>query len=128
MNHPSYFVAVFGDPGPNKDAVESGVYMADSKYAPFPIVPGDVLLLYCTENYPAHSKQVPGYGVALKVDRERVEYRWQPFVNPIPKRTLDRMFDPEDAKRFGSIRFSSHWLFKISKESFTKTVSGRKIL
>lgn len=35
MGKPRYFIAVFGEPQPDKGMVESGVYAPDPKYAPF---------------------------------------------------------------------------------------------
>jgi hypothetical protein len=127
MDRPRYFVAVFGDPRPDKDAVDSGVYTPDSKYAPFPTRPGDVMLLYCTTGYAAYSMQVPGIGVVLRVDRNNIGYRWLPFTQPIPKATIDVSFDPDDLVNMGNIRFSAKWLFEVSQKSFLKTISDRAI-
>ncbi len=77
-----YFVTVFGDPN-NGDPVESGRYTAGQRYAAFTAKPGDTLLLYCTEGYAAHPKQVPGIGVAFRTSDIEVEYRWIPLVTPI---------------------------------------------
>lgn len=125
MNQPKYFVAVFGDPQPDKDAVDSGVYTPDAKYAPFRAQPGDVMLLYCTAGYWKYAQQSPGRGVVLRVDDEHIEYRWLPFSQPIPKALMDGNFDPEDASKLKNIRFSSHWLFEISQGSFSKVVNDR---
>jgi hypothetical protein len=127
MNEPKYFVAVFGDPGnpPEKDLVESGRYIPDPKYAPFQPRPGDLLLLYCTEQYQQCPKQAPGAGVVTQVDGEAVAYRWIPFITPISKRAIDNTFEPEDVRKLRNIRFSSHWLFEVSKQSFSKAVGGR---
>ena len=57
-------------------------------------------LLYCTANYAACSKQVPGM-------------------------VIDRNFDPDDAKKLREIRFAARWLFEVSKQSFSKTVGER---
>jgi|SRR5579859_4217574 len=127
MSKPRYFIAVFGDPQPNKDAVDSGVYAPDPKYAPFPAKAGDVMLLYCTASYTAHPMQVPGIGVVLGVDRERIEYRWLPFLHPIPKSIIDANFASGDAAKMRDIRFSSRWLFEISQLSFSKTADDRAI-
>lgn len=125
MSGPQYFVAVFGDPQPGKDAVESGIYTPDSKYAPFPVKPGDVMLLYCTGNYAAHPMEVPGIGVVLGVDRQHIKYRWLPFVQPIPKADIDGSFDPDDISKMRDIRFAARWLFEVSQQSFSKAVGGR---
>jgi hypothetical protein len=96
-----YFVAVFGDPGnpPDKDLVESGRYIPDPKYAPFSPRLGDLMLLYCTEQYPGYPKQAPGAGAFTRVDDEAIEYRWIPFFTPISKRAIDNTFEPDDARK-----------------------------
>jgi hypothetical protein len=46
LTQPRYFEAVFGDPQPpHKDVVESGAYHPNAEDAPFPVAPGDVMLL-----------------------------------------------------------------------------------
>jgi hypothetical protein len=122
-----YFVAVFGDPGnpPNKDLVESGRFIPHPKYAPFPVSPGDFMLLYCTEQYPGHSKEVPGLGTVTRVDHESVEYRWIPFIVPISKRAIDKTFEPDDSRKLRNIRFASQWIFEVSRQSFLKAVGTR---
>lgn len=124
-NRPRYFFAMFGEPQPPfKDAVESGVYHPDPNTAPFPVTPGDVLLLYCTGSYPRHEMEVPGVGMVIGVDDEAIEYRYLPFVMPIPKHMIDSHFMPDDLQKFGNRRFSTFWLFELSKESFTGTVGS----
>jgi hypothetical protein len=71
--------------------------------------------------------EAPGVGVVLSKDLENIRYRWIPFSNPVPKHLLDRHFEPEDAKKFGNIRFSSHWLFEISHQSFSKALGDRPV-
>jgi hypothetical protein len=128
MNSPKCFVAVFGDPNqPSKSLVESGQYDPDPKYTPFPTVPGDLLLLYCTNAYPGRSMQIAGIGVVLSTDSQWVRYRWLPFKTPIPKSRIDGGFDPADLKKFGNIWMSSHWLFEISLKSFYSTVANQEI-
>ena len=128
MPHPRYFVAVFGDPKPpHKDVVESGVYHPNSEDAPFPVEPGDVMVLYCTGSYAQHSMKVPGLGIALHVDSQCIKYRWLPFEKPIPKAAIDKEFESEDAKTFGLIRFDHFWLFKISQRSFSQAVAAGTI-
>ncbi|HLG99483.1 MAG TPA: hypothetical protein VKX49_24455 [Bryobacteraceae bacterium] len=125
MDKPRYFIAVFGAPQPDKDAVESGVYAPDTKYAPFPTQPGDMILLYCTANYGKYALQSPGVGVVLRSDMEHIEYRWLPFAEAVPKAVIDASLDPEDAAKLKNIRFSSHWLFQISQSSFSRVVRDR---
>ena len=129
MDTPRYFVAVFGEPSPpNKDTIESGIYHPDQKLAPFPSEPGDILLIYCTDNYPAHRMEVPGFGIVLGTDDQTVRYRYLPLVKSIPKSKIERSFGADDIAKFKSRRFSTYWLFEISKESFLRTVGKQGIL
>lgn len=81
------------------------------------------MLLYGTSSYPGRSMQIPGIGVVLSTDSEWVRYRYLPFIEPIPKSRIDAAFDPIDLDKFKNIRFSSHWLFEISRNSFSGTVA-----
>ena len=123
-----YFVAVFGDPQPpNKSLVGSGQYDPDPRYAPFPTEVGDIMLLYCTSSYPRLAMQVAGIGVVLAADSQWIRYRCFPFKEPIPKSRIDAGFEPTDLQKFGNIRFSSHWLFEISRKSFSETIADQEI-
>ena len=124
MGSRQYYVAVFGDPGDpqKKDLVESGRYEPDARYAPRP-KPGDLILLYCTEQHRKFPKQVPGIGQVTTVDDEAVvSYRWIPLDEPIPKTVIDQTFEANDTRSFQNIRFSTKWLFEISERSFMRTV------
>lgn len=68
-----------------------------------------------------------GLGVVLDSNNQCVNYRWLPFVHPIPKLTIDQQFDANDLNHFGLIRFDRFWLFEISQSSFSKTVGAANI-
>jgi hypothetical protein len=128
MNPPRYFFAVFGDPKPpNKDTIESGIYHPDPNYAPFPPDPGDMILCYGTLLYSDYPMVVPGIGVVLGKDRLTVQYRYLPFNMQIPKSELNNGFAPEDFNKLKNIRFSSHWLFEVSKTSFLNVTRAIQI-
>jgi len=127
MHEPKYHIAVFGEPNPpEKDTIESGIYHLKS--IPFGTDPGDLLLLYCTDNYPGHRMSVPGIGVVLKTEDSKVVYRYLPFNVAVSKYELDEKLEPTDKKKLSNIRFSTHWLFKISRQSFTNIVANREVL
>jgi len=129
MNAPKYYLSVFGDPKPpDKDTIESGIYHPNSRFAPFPTEPGDFLFLYCTAGYSEHSMKVPGIGVVLETTNEEIHYRYLPLTKTISRDELDRKLDPTDKKKLSNIRFSSHWLFEISRQSFLKAVGDRGVL
>ncbi len=127
MSDRRYYFAVFGDPHPpNKDLVESGIYHPDPSRAPFDARPGDVLVLYCTGAYLGHEKQVPGVGIVLGVDDALISYRYVPFSGPVRKPQIDKGLTPEDRQKFGRIRFSTFWLFEISRESFEQVLGSER--
>jgi hypothetical protein len=128
--NPRYFVTVFGDPEKRGDAVESGTYTAGENYPSFTVQPGDVMLLYCTEEYMVYSLAFAGIGIVLDVIREvpeTIRYRWIPFSQPILRSEMNQAFDAEDlAKMAGSnLRFSTRRVFDISKRSFDALVGQR---
>jgi hypothetical protein len=127
MTEPQYFVVVFGDPEPNRDPVDSGVYTAGEGYPPFSTASGDVLLLYCTEGYGVYQKQVPGIGVVLRAELDAIYYRWIPFTQPIPKTLVDDSFEPGDSMKMRQLGIKAHRVFKVSKQSFARTVASRVI-
>ena len=121
INNPSFYVTVFGDPKPpGKDKVESGIHHPDENRSPYPTKPGDILLLYCTGSYHDHFMQVPGIGVVIETKSTSIHFRYLPLSKPISKYEIDASFDDDDKEKLKLIRFSSHWLFKISKTVFQK--------
>jgi hypothetical protein len=97
MNTPKYHIAVFGDPKPpDKDAIESGIYHPDMKFAPFRTDPGDFLLLYCTGSYADHAMSVPGIGVVLKTVGTEIWYRYLPLREVASKYELDAKLERAD--------------------------------
>jgi hypothetical protein len=121
MKAPKYYLSVFGNPNPpDKDTIESGIYHPNLKFAPFPTEPGDFLLLYCTAGYSEYAMHVPGIGVVLETKDTEIHYRYLPLTRAISKDELDNKFDPTDKKKLSHIRFSSHWLFEISRQTFKR--------
>ncbi|OPY11149.1 MAG: hypothetical protein A4E69_02981 [Syntrophus sp. PtaB.Bin138] len=121
MSSPRYFFAVFGNPSPpSKDTVESGIYHPHPKFAPFEPRPGDFLLLYCTNGYVRYAKSSPGYGVVVRHDDLTIEYDYHPFPKPFPIKDIRNAFRADDKAKLRNIRFSSHWLFELNKNSFLK--------
>lgn len=128
MEKPKYYVAVFGDPNPPyKDTVESGKYHLGIRGTEIPTDPGDIILLYCTGNYPEHFMQVPGIGIVLNKDKEYIYYRYLPLFSPISKDIIDKSFATDDKEKFNNIRFDTYWLFEISRESFSNAMGENSI-
>lgn len=129
MKKPKYYFMVFGNPRPpGKDRIESGIYHPDVKFAPFPTEPGDIVLLYCTTSYSGHEMRVPGIGIVVGTETSQINYRYLPLTETISKHELDLKLEPKDKRKLSNIRFSSHWLFQISKRTFLNVLGGRGIL
>lgn len=127
MGKPRYFIAVFGELEKGKDGVESGGYYPNPKHPPnaMAMAAGDVLLLYCTGNYPDYKTEAPGLGIVLKLAPDRIDYRWLPLARPIPRESIKASLDSQAAKRFGQLHFGHNWLIEISPESFFKIMGDR---
>ena len=128
MSKPRYFIAVFGDPQPDKMPVESGIYTAGPGYPSFTVSPGDVMLLYCTAAYLANSMEIAGLGIVLRIGHnvtEFIEYRWIPFAKAISKVDIDRTFEPADRESMQHLGVKARRLFQITEQSFVSAVSDR---
>ncbi len=129
MNPPQYYFALFGEPHPPEhDSFESGTYHPDPRCAPFPTNMGDILLLYCSGNYPGHVREAPGLGIVLQRDEQVVQYRYLPLAEAIPMHEIQQAFEPDDIAKFNNRRFFNFWLFEISKTSFARAVGKKQIL
>ena len=126
VGSPRYFVVVFGDPGMHGDPVDSGVYTSGVGYPPFTASPGDLLLLYCTEEYPGFPKQAPGIGVAFRTQSTSIEYRWIPFATPISRDEIGATFASGDYDKMRQLGIKARRVFDVSRESFNATVAGRQ--
>lgn len=129
MKNPKYYFMVFGNPKPpGKDTIESGIYHPDVRFAPFPTEPGDIALLYCTTSYSEHEMRVPGIGIVVGTETSKIHYRYLPLTETISKHELDMKLESKDKMKLANIRFSSHWLFEISRQSFLNALGDRRIL
>jgi hypothetical protein len=128
ISDPRYFVVVFGDPNENGDPVDGGQYQAGERYAPFTAQPGDMLLLYCTDNYTIYAKQVPGIGVAIRTTDTKIDYRWIPFMKPIQRTQILEMFEPEDRQKMQEVRFNQRRVFEVSAQSFKKAIAEQPLM
>ena len=128
----SYYVAVFGDPDglPRKDRVEEGRYIPDSNHWPSGIMEGDILLLYCTGSYVIHSMETPGIGIVLRIDEHAnaIFYRYLQLGNPISMEYIQNHFEAADREKFDLRRFSTFWIFEVTKNSFKSAMSKTTIV
>ena len=125
MKKPTYYVAVFGKPEPpDKDTVDSGRYYLGIRGTATPGERGDILLLYSTTSYADNFMSVTGIGIVLTRTKESIFYRYLPFISPIPKDQIDKVFTDEDRIKFTNIGFNTYWLFDISHESFRNATRG----
>jgi hypothetical protein len=127
MNAARYFVVVFGDPNGDRDRdpVESGVYRAGLNYPPFDVLPGDMLLLYCTGEYAEYRMQVPGIGRAVSANSNTIEYDWRALPQPILRETVLQKFEPKYKKMMSQLGMTTRRVFEISKHSFLEVVGDQ---
>jgi hypothetical protein len=130
MDTPKYFCVVLGEPtATGKNRIEEGWYRpADYSYAAYPEA-GDVLLFYCTANYPGYEKQVPGIGVALfwEGEHERLRYRYLPLHQPIGRDVVMQKLTAEEQGKFQYLHHSQSLLFEIAATSFASVVDQHPI-
>jgi len=123
---PAYYTAIFGDPDglSKKDRVEDGRYLPGSCPWPLDIKEGDILLLYCTGSYLAHSMEVPGIGIVLQVDQpgNAIYYRYLQLETPISIEAVRSNLDIQDLEKFELRRFSNFWIFDITRQSFKSVI------
>lgn len=122
---PHCYIAVFGDPyAPGHVHVDGGAY--GHKNLPSDLMPGDMLLLYCTGTYKQYPRSVPGFGIVSEVAQEfkKFSYDYFPFKEPLPLEFLRFQITGVDLDKLSNIRFDSYWFFRISNESFSSVMKG----
>lgn len=125
MKKPTYYVAVFGKPElPDKDTADSGRFHLGIRGNDTPGERGDIILLYCADNYSENVMSAPGIGIILTKNKEYIFYRYLPFPSPISKDQIDKTFTDEDREKLAGIRYNTYWLFDISHESFSNATRG----
>jgi len=72
--------------------------------------------------------RVPGIGVVLETRNSEIRYRYLPLAEIASKNDLDNKLNSPDKQIFSNIRFSTHWLFEISRQSFLNIVADREVL
>jgi hypothetical protein len=122
---PQYFFVVFGDIYYREHPVDGGVYGLEEGYVRGAgVSAGDVMLLYCTGNYPEHPWEAPGLGIVTGVETGTICYRYLPLDKAVSLDTL-RKTVPELHKRMFNQR--GNWLFQIDVKSFRGATTGRQI-
>jgi hypothetical protein len=125
---PNYYLAIFGDPEgiPKKDRVEDGRYIPGKCPWPGGIAIGDIVLLYCTGSYIGHFMEAPGIGVVLEADKNAnvIQYRYLEFTTPISSSAIEAGLQSPDLQKFKLRRFSTFWIFDITRQSFQSVVGA----
>ncbi len=92
---------------------------------------GDIVLLYCTDDYPSRSKQAPGIGVVTDVDtggqKEQFKYQYPPLDIPLDLDTIRESVTELQQPGCTNFGFSGNWLREISRKSFDDALKGRLI-
>jgi hypothetical protein len=126
---PNYFFAAFG-PAHIAHPVDGGCYPHKKGFiSNSNLAIGDVVLLYCTDDYPGYPKEAPGVGVVIGIEttesEEKFYYQYFPLDRPVDWGTIKQSIrDLEGYTNFGWI---GNWLREISSASFRKAVAGRQI-
>lgn len=138
---PNYFFVVFGAAYSQNHPVDGGVYGHDPNFLfSSGIMAGDVMLLYCTKNYPGHRSEIPGIGVVTDVKKEGfgimtnaknhgIIYQYFPLCHPVNVDWNTMTLVIKEMAPPGNRNWSlkGNWLRKISSNSFRATIAGRQI-
>jgi len=123
---PRYFFAVFGDPSAEKPEVDSGYYPHRGYISSLDMIPGDIMLLYCTEFYAKHAMEAPGIGMVINTTEECVYYQYFPLDRPVGWYTIKESLE-DYANRLQNLGLKGNWLFEIDSTSFRNAVKERQI-
>lgn len=123
---PRYFFAVFGAPRTEKPKVEAGSYPPKGYITSLDIMPGDVMLLYCTEQYIEHFREAPGIGIVINATEEIVYYQYYPLDQPVGKDTVNESLKDYE-NRLKVLSSKGNWLFEIGGTSFRSALKGRRV-
>lgn len=123
---PRYFFAVFGEPDAERAGVESGRYSHKGYISNLGMVPGHVLLLYCTFGYPEHRMEAPGIGIVIGTTEECVYYQYFPLERPVGWYTIEVNLRNYE-NRLKNLSLKGNWLFEIDKVSFRKALEGTRV-
>lgn len=123
---PRYFFAVFGYPGTEKPKVDAGSYPHKGYISSLHMLPGDVMLLYCTLPYSEHPMEAPGIGIVMGTTEECVDYQYFPLDQSVGWDTVkESLKDYEN--RLKVLWSKGNWLFQIDNTSFRHALKGRQI-
>ena len=123
---PRYFFAVFGDPNTGKPKVDDSSYPHKGYIGSLHMMPGDVMLLYCTLPYTEHSMEAPGIGIVMGTTEERVSYQYFPFDQSVGWDTIKSTLKNYE-NRLQVLWSRGNWLFEIDSISFREALKGRQI-
>ena len=115
---------MFGDPEPDKDPVELGMYKAGDGYPRFDVDEEDLLLPYCTEGYNRYSMSVPGIGKVTRASGTTIEYEWTQLPNPIPRGKLLESLDDNERRKMNQLGIKAHRVIELTAESFANATQG----
>ena len=133
MQKPKYFVAVFALQHFDTNPIDGERYPVGPpiSWRDLDIKTGDVMLLYCCEDYPGYPKEAPAVGIVIKVNIETgdegytVYYRYLPLNSPVQRHTINGSLQENERNYF--MNPGNNYLFKIKNTSFRKAVKDRYI-
>jgi thermostable 8-oxoguanine DNA glycosylase len=134
---PSYFIATFGGEYEGVSPVDGDHYPYRGRHKAhgenLGIVEGDIMLLYCTGEYPGHEKEAPGVGIVTRTENDEtsftIYYRYLPLDLPVDRDVVNACLGEGEKKPF---RYSgllpTYWVFPVADASFRKILDGRQIV
>jgi hypothetical protein len=128
---PKYFIAAFAREHLTTDPIDGEHYPV---YPPvsrrgLDVRKGDVMLLYCCEDYPGYPKEAPAVGIVVDTETAgkgyTVRYRYLPLDCPVARDTIMASLQGNEKNYF--INPGNNYLFEIKNTSFQKALKDRHI-
>jgi hypothetical protein len=124
---PKYFFAAFGQKKAAMYPVDGGVNQHNKGFIK-DVSAGDVLFLYCCQDYPGHYQEAPGIGIVIDTkiggEKEYIYYQYFPLDHAVP---LDIIKELPKVKAHQPPHFIGNWLYELSVTSFKKALEVRQV-
>jgi len=131
LSTPKYFIAAFGEQYASKHPVDGSEYPLGRLSNQYSYVnKGDVMLLYCTGNYPGYDMEAPALGILINTEIESgiriLHYRYLPIDEPIQRDTINNSLDAQERNYF--VNPGANFIFEIKNTSFQRALMDRHII
>lgn len=128
---PEYFIVAFALKHFPTHPINGKKYPVDPplSYRNLNVKKGDVLLLYCCNDYPKHSKEAPAIGVVIDIENHNhayvINYQYFPLVCPIPRQVIKSSLNTTALTKFRWL--NRNYIFNIANTSFQTIMKGECI-